>query len=451
MIFQHDIQEKISYGKQLSRITWILKFFVIFAVVSCSSNSEKVIDGRHEYDLIGNVRSLKELSFKAVEYFGDITKGESVSSVLSGLDFELIFDTEGRVIQDSRFYMDGSLYYTLSTRYDSVGKVIEESIGYKYYVNVGSKFHGDSTFERWEYKVASDGSKDYQLLNTYDEHGRIVQTLKYRNDQSLERRSLFEYDSLKNIMTKKVYTQDEILEERFVHAYDSKGNQLQMEMYRNFFGRVSDSVKVFDDCYNGVGCLVYKEAYKYDKNDHLIFEARYGSAFDSGGGLRFKATYKCDKEGNRLLEFFYKEDGTIAKSISNKYSRSGDILRKISSSSSGEKTTYIYKYDRKGNLLKELISSSSGEKTTYIYKYDGKGNEIESSWFTTSGEIGGKTVRKYDQHNNIVSIITYDRDMLVQSKADYQYVYDDHGNFIRKIIFKDDKPHLIVERFITYY
>ena len=54
-------------------------------------------------NLNGNVKSIREFSYKVFEKFGDIQKGEA------GLSYYNIFSNKGNKIEDNRYNPDGSL------------------------------------------------------------------------------------------------------------------------------------------------------------------------------------------------------------------------------------------------------------------------------------------------------------------------------------------------------
>ena len=135
-----------------------------------------------------------------------------------------------------------------------------------------------------------------------------------------------------------------------------------------------------------------------------------------------KETYKYDDKGN-LIEWYYYElhDGLAA----------------------------TYKYDAKGNLIEEISYSHAGVGNT-TYKYDAKGNKIEeNSYFI--GLLDRKYTMKYDAKGNLIEGNSYEADGSLDYKYTFKYEFDEKGNWIKRITFKNQIPESIEEREFEYY
>jgi len=144
--------------------------------------------------------------------------------------------------------------------------------------------------------------------------------------------------------------------------------------------------------------------------------------------LRYKETSKYNDQGNLLEEKYIGSNGNILNKQICKYDSIGnrlemDMYRSVSRDSSVNRITqkFTYKNDAKGRQI-ERNSYGSGSSLTdkFTYKYDTKGNLVESYNFSL------KNTYKYDK-------------------------YDKTGNWLRQIVFVDDKLSTINEREIVYY
>lgn len=183
---------------------------------------------------------------------------------------------------------------------------------------------------------------------------------------------------------------------RWIYKYDDKMNNIEINMYSSDGSLNDKNIYIYDD--------------KGNKTEW--------NAYNSNGSLSFKWSYKYDDKGN-LIE-------------SNNYSSKGSLIAK-----------YIYKYDDKGNKIEENLYLPNNElmgKTTYVY--DDKGNEIEKQDYKSDGSLGNKSIKKYDDKGNMIK---WDEDIT------YKYNFDEAGNWIKQIEFKNSIPQTIREREIIYY
>ena len=111
-----------------------------------------------------------------------------------------------------------------------------------------------------------------------------------------------------------------------------------------------------------------------------------------------------------------------------------------------------YKYDEKGNIIENnwtvpynLINQK------WIYKYDNKGNKIESNEYNSDESLKEKTTYKYDNKGNKIEVNKYNSEGRLDKNYTYEYQYDKHGNWVKKIEYRNTIPKFITERKIAYY
>jgi hypothetical protein len=256
----------------------------------------------------------------------------------------------------------------------------------------------------------------YKLKGKVKSINEVSYKAEFKSDELVlgerKRKILFdEYDKYLsfniegNIVDQKLFNTDGSLVSKFYHKYDSEGNLLE------------------EYWYNSDGSLDQKHIYKYifDNSDKLVLIELY-NASDS---LIKKEAYNYNDSGELTSKFLYKPDGSL-----------------------GEKESY--KYDINGNLL-ELLNYDSDDilSTKTVYKYDSLGKILIDEWYTPD-ELMMVTIFEYDSMGNLDIEGVY----LPQSnfsEIKKSVVFDDNGNWIKRVIYKNRYPSYIVLRDITYY
>lgn len=170
---------------------------------------------------------------------------------------------------------------------------------------------------------------------------------------------------------------------------------------------------------------LYLLIYKYDEKGFLVERTLYNSK----GNIDFKEVYENQKENNEITVNRYENDGEL-----------------YSSSNS--------RYDNKGNIVeyRDNTYSENGSSNLTFYLYDNQGNLIEENWASTLTDDGRtlNIISNYN-YNKYGDKIEYWFDDSTESKTTYEYEYDSHNNWIKRIEFDRRFPKFILERKIEYY
>ena len=86
----------------------------------------------------------------------------------------------------------------------------------------------------------------------------------------------------------------------------------------------------------------------------------------------------------------------------------------------------------------------------WIIKRDDKGNEIEENKYNTQGKLDLKFTWKRDDNSNVIEENIYSADGKLDHKTTFKYEFDEKGNWIKKITFKNQIPKSIEEREFEY-
>ena len=145
------------------------------------------------------------------------------------------------------------------------------------------------------------------------------------------------------------------------------------------------------------------------------------------GSLFNKETYKYDTKGNLIEDNSYYSDSSL-------------------------NCKWTYKYDDKDNRIEANGYSANGSfNEKYINKYDDKDNRIEAIWYKSDGKLEFKYIMKYDYKSNLIEKNGYNADGSLEYKRIFKYEFDEKGNWIKKISFKNQIPENIKEREYEYY
>ena len=166
--------------------------------------SEKKNDLTEE-NLKGKVKSIKETTYKAVDKFGQIEKGDVLNNYFN------IYNEKGNKIEDNSYDSDGSLNSKTTYKYDKKGNKIEENI-----YDSNGKFVRKTTYK-------------------YDKKGNIIEEKSYYPDGSLIYKNTYKYDEKGNMIEENWYESDGSLYEKhtYKYEYDKNNNWTQRIQYKN--------------------------------------------------------------------------------------------------------------------------------------------------------------------------------------------------------------------------
>jgi hypothetical protein len=200
------------------------------------------------------------------------------------------------------------------------------------------------------------------------------------------------------------------LKEKLTHKYDEKGNEIELT-----------------HCTKGsfLTTIVYNN---HDEKGFPI-ESSHTYKMNDGSINRYKFTtnYSYNKKDQVIKEVEYR-DGKI------------NSMQK-------------FKYDRNGNRVEWLHFEPDGNLfLTLIFKYDENDQMIEDNAYSADGSYSKKNYYKYGEKGNLIERSSYGSDSGLENKFTYTYHnFDKAGNWLKKIVFQDDKPIEIIERVIEYY
>lgn len=224
---------------------------VIQTMTSLSQNKDIKLQ-----NLFGDLKSMKSVDYKAVEKFGEISKGNSFENY-SGLTNSTftIFNEDGYIIELNTYDKNNILLFKEKYIYNDENKLLETN----YYENNGklhSKYKYNYSYNsirinNYDYegnlvgyeikKTDSNGnvieainSLGYKHIYKYNSKGNITERLHYFSDESnFNRKRIYIYDSLGNLIEEKMTHSDGSFGDLSKYKYDNLGNKIEELTYVN--------------------------------------------------------------------------------------------------------------------------------------------------------------------------------------------------------------------------
>ena len=260
----------------------ILITIIILLIYSCNNQNKK--NDVSKYKLNGDVKSLTNTHYTAIEKFGEISKGERKREFDSYSDFEYEFNKEGNLSELLGYKPDGTLSYKTKYIYNEEGVLIESKLyGKNWNTKSSYKFdvNGNKT-ERQNYKL--DGGNGIKYIYNYDNKGNRTEDSVYEIDGSIRKKETFKYDEKGNVIEKIRYKTDLSVEYRYVYIYDENNNNVKTSKYKldgsldwsseNEYDKYGNEIKDITKDIEGKVLWQYTFRYEYDKDNNWISRVR---------------------------------------------------------------------------------------------------------------------------------------------------------------------------------
>lgn len=134
------------------------------------------------------------------------------------------------------------------------------------------------------------------------------------------------------------------------------------------------------------------------------------------------------------------------------YDSSGNMTGRIDSSLTYQRTLkWEYEFNDNKEMTKRIAYDKDGKlRDTRTYKYNPKGEEYESDLTRANGDF---TLFKseYNEFGDLTDNIWYDKEGVKKNHTEFEYEYDNFGNWIIKKRFRDGEVNYIWVREIEYH
>lgn len=268
-----------------------LKIYSIISIASLlffsCNKSKEIKNDLEKQNLYGNVKSITENNFFAVEKFGEIFKGDTFSELTDSSYIE--FNTNGYIIKSFLFLREKNDYndknQLITKQYLSKDLKTVTTETYKY-DNKGYLIESNSDFSKDKTKYLNDKDGNCIELNQYDSIGNLFNKVKTNISFNKEGNRIEE---------RKSYNDDGSFSNHFKTIFDKNGNEIESCFY-------DESGKIYQKInskYNRQNLLIeYIEKLEYQKNVSeewtKLIKYKY-TKFDSNKNWTEKIEYKNGK------------------------------------------------------------------------------------------------------------------------------------------------------------
>jgi len=229
------------------------------------------------YSLIGKVKSVDDISYQAINNFGKIEKG--IKKRESHADFELLFNENGLLIEETTIDTDGNMFEKWVFKHDNIGNIAERA-----HFNYKGDFMGKWTYTYNEagFRIEKNWVSPHadlckKVLTLYNELGYVCERQVYNHAGNLYLTLKYAYDDHGNRIEKRTYGSDDNMFLKHRYKYN-KADLLTEVEWKDILGK--SGVKenyVYDDKGQMVNKIIsnYKSSefdfvYNYDQNNHLV-------------------------------------------------------------------------------------------------------------------------------------------------------------------------------------
>lgn len=266
----------------------------------------------------------------------------------------------------------------------------------------------------------------------YDEKGKIISVLRFRNNNLIEKEEInrMDEDGKKNGIWKEFYKNDILKEEKtylngkldgYVKLYNEEGKLISAIKYEN--GEVNLQGKDID-----IDVEIKEE---YDKNDNLIFQGSYKKDipigvhryFDKRGNVVSSKTY--DINGNLIADGIVlingKEQGDW------KYYYENGNKKAVGTYNNGKKSGKWSYYYKNGRI--QQIGSYSAGRLTGIWQWYYETGELLKEEYYIYGKLDGEAI----EYSELGSIISKGNYVEGYKEGDWVYTIGDQryiGNYV---------------------
>ncbi|MBK7095063.1 MAG: hypothetical protein IPH57_08460 [Saprospiraceae bacterium] len=326
---------------------------------SCFSQENEKENDRESLNLKGNVKSIEECTFKAIEYFGEVEIDYSdFDNFCSGKLKRIIFNSFGNIIEENH-YGRTQMNREISNKNEIIERKFYNGSMQNFVLRSKTKNkYNDRGICIEVSKFNQNGSTNFK--NKYDDEGNTTEEIYYDQKGAMYRKTKSTYDERGKLIEEIRYDENGAISSKTKSIYDDKGNTTE-EIY-----------------YDQKGAISSKTTSAYDEKGKLIEEINY----DEKGAISSKTKFIYDQRGNHIEDIYYNKEE--AKNV---------------------KTKYIY--DDRNNCV-EVIEVGSGDCIRITKsKYDDNGNVVEAQTIDENNKLLDKMINKFDKNGNCIEEYEY--------------------------------------------
>lgn len=345
------------------------------------------------------------------------------------ISYEDVYNPQGRKIEKIFYEEDGNISSKETWKYDEQGNLLEN--------NRDSYYEGVHSFSLLTCKYDEKGNKIEEIWDSnssstkfiwkYNEKEELIEYIRYEDETVSRKRKRIYYEvGERGNRVKTIWYQYEL------------GKAFNVERYYNEHEKLIEAIY-----YEENGNISSKETWKYDDKGNLIEHIEY----NKNGKIDLKRTSKYDDKGNKIEATYY--DNQIGKEFF-KYNDKGNLIEKIWYNRNGKiRAKKTWKYDDKGNEMERYEGRQDRKKWQEAFSkftYENNRTTIERVRYT-NGNISSEETWKYDEKGKLIEVSERKKQNTGKWKEELtKYEYDDQGNWIQEMIFKQQRNKQIISK-----
>ena len=246
-----------------------------------------------------------------------------------------------------------------------------------------------------------------------------------------------------------------------VTNYNEEGMRISIDSYDDDMELHSKSVYAFEGkklssikAYDGDGELDYESNLTYDSKTGKLIE-QVNQSYSKYGPYLFHYKYSYDKDGTLHGET-YREDGTAEKWSVQETMKKGKLQKRVQCNEQGE-PTIITLFDDEERII-SVMNKTTEDTISYVYNENGDvvymtvvTEEYRDVYYSTDYDTDYSIVNDSTPVLDTNSIVIPPSKLRKTTEYKFEYEYDKHNNWIKRITYKGIKPLYIEEREIEYY
>lgn len=193
----------------------------------------------------------------------------------------------------------------------------------------------------------------------------------------------------------------------------------------------------------------YESTLTYDTQTGKLSE-QINQSYSKYGPYLFRYKYFYDEDGTLHGET-YREDGTTEKWSVQETMKKGKLQKRVQCNEKGEPTV-ITLFDDEEHVL-YVMYKTTGDSISYDYNENGDVVHLvlQEEYKDAYGNMDFSVIN--DSTPLLDTNSTANPPLKVRKTTEYkfEYEYDEHNNWIKRITYKGIKPLYIEEREIEYY
>ncbi len=271
-------------------------------------------------------------------------------------------------------------------------------------------------------------------LSVYDDHGNLLEFIKYNDSEEEEEKTISVYDSNNHLMSEETfYVLDDTSEKRTIKRNEQGDAVEEIKTFTD--GSESRQEFVYETGANKMNVTHYDEDNKVEFLESFIFSdekrtdlSEYTKT-DPNAKIIENSKFIHDPANNSLIQEYFSAEGNIRSKRIMKFNEHGVELESAEYNEKGEVTSKTYsEYDENGNISRKIIKDFHSR--TVNYQYDEKNRVVVEDLFDENNTLIRRQTYEYDESDNVLEDTYYQIDVTRSGRDEYtgnRYEYEYFG------------------------